>query len=386
MVRRRLVLGWLVAASLLSTNVAASIASERIRSIAPAEDGSSAAVVVSNGPLVHTSQLGGATLDAALDSLERVLAAANSSAAHVVKLNVYAKSVEQLRQAKSDLARRLQKQSKPAVCWVVSRLPGDANVAVDAVATTNSPATRPTSLLAGQAKLAPQGARIYVSGQAARNKDLATATRETLAGLQKTLEFVDRSQQDILQLKAFLRPMDDVRIVQQEIKSFFANAETPPTVFVEWQSGATVPIEIELVVWAGKEQPKRPVIEYLTPPGSKASPVFSRIARINWGSTIYVSSVAAKQSDAKQQVAATFRELEAALQSSGSDLRHMAKATYYVTNDDASRELGAQRTKRYDARRPPAASKAKVTAIGEQVQGFAMDMIAVPKPADAANR
>ena len=46
------------------------------------------------------------------------------------------------------------------------------------------------------------------------------------------------------------------------------------------------------------------------------------------------------------------------LEAAGSDLRHLVKATYYVTDEDASRALNELRPKFYDPARPPAASKA----------------------------
>ena len=59
----------------------------------------------------------------------------------------------------------------------------------------------------------------------------------------------------------------------------------------------------------------------------------------------------------------------------------MAKATYYVTDGEVSEQLGAKRSKVYDPKRPPAASKATVAAVGNKGERIAVDMIAVPKPA-----
>ena len=73
-----------------------------------------------------------------------------------------------------------------------------------------------------------------------------------------------------------------------------------------------------------------------------------------------------------------FSQLQVILKASGSDLRHLAKATYYVSDNDASVKLGELRPKFYDAQRPPAASKAQVFGVGMANRSLTLDMIAVP--------
>src|SRR5262249_284486 len=160
----------------------------------------------------------------------------------------------------------------------------------------------------------------------------------------------------VVQAKAFLTPMKEVETARKEMVAFFG--KSVPLAFVEWQM--ELPIEIELVVAAGPER-KGEVIEYLTPPGVKASPVYSRVARINSGPTIYLSGLSgAKRDTPAAEVESAFADLGTLLKHTKSDLRHLAKATYYVTTDAVSAKLNELRPKYYDARRPPAASKAKV--------------------------
>jgi hypothetical protein len=59
-------------------------------------------------------------------------------------------------------------------------------------------------------------------------------------------------------------------------------------------------------------------------------------------------------------------------------MRHLVKATYYVSDEDASKQLNALRSKYYDPRRPPAASKAMVPGIGVAQRSISIDMIAIP--------
>jgi enamine deaminase RidA (YjgF/YER057c/UK114 family) len=62
----------------------------------------------------------------------------------------------------------------------------------------------------------------------------------------------------------------------------------------------------------------------------------------------------------------------------GSDLRHLAKATYYVSDEQTSRALNELRPEYFEEGRAPAASKAMVSGTGMDGRAITMDMIAVP--------
>ena len=81
------------------------------------------------------------------------------------------------------------------------------------------------------------------------------------------------------------------------------------------------------------------------------------------------------------QPSAIFGAVQKLLANTGSDLKHLAKATYYVASDDASNRLNEIRPRLYDPARPPAASKAMVTGTGIKGRKITLDMIAVKKPA-----
>ena len=68
------------------------------------------------------------------------------------------------------------------------------------------------------------------------------------------------------------------------------------------------------------------------------------------------------------------------LRKTGSDMRHLVKATYYVTDEDASAALNKIRPEFYDPQRAPAASKASVVGTGVPGTSVTLDMIAVPAP------
>ena len=92
---------------------------------------------------------------------------------------------------------------------------------------------------------------------------------------------------------------------------------------------------------------------------------------------IYVAGLhsSGQQADVSQ-VKSVFDQLTSSLSSHRSDLRHLAKATYYVTTPGASGELNRLRPSLYDPKRPPAASKAMVSGVGYKGQTISIDMIA----------
>lgn len=225
------------------------------------------------------------------------------------------------------------------------------------------------------ATICPPGTRVYVSGQAEKGADLREATRKTLESLRATLKHLELADQHILQIKAFLNPMAKVEEAREEIVRFYGDL-VPPMVFVEWQS--TLPIEIELIAWDPK--PRDAAVEYLTPPGMKASPVYSRVARIGRGPSLYFTSLyGGSAENATAETEDIFKQMEGLLAKGDSDMRHLVKATYYVSTDEASQKLNELRPRWYDPTRPPAASKAMVPGVGREGRTISVDMIAVPK-------
>jgi enamine deaminase RidA (YjgF/YER057c/UK114 family) len=248
-------------------------------------------------------------------------------------------------------------------------------VALDAVAA--APGDQSSAVkLRPQSSTLPAGCRIYVSGQAEPGT-LREATRKTLESLTASLAHCGRTDRDVVQLKCFLTPMAAVAEVRDEIARYYGESGAPPVSFVEWRSSA--PIEIELVAWGGpaNADTKEP-LEFLTPPALKASPLYSRIARIHRGGTIYVSDQFGSADGADEQAAEAFANLGKVLEQTGSDWKHLAKATYFVTDDEVSKAHNAIRPKYYDPERPPAASKAMVSKTGRPGVRYSMDMIAVP--------
>ena len=360
------------------------------------QPGSSTAVVVQSERLIHTGQIFPlAVADKAkgsvADQLASVMNQAKTSLAEVnagavVKLNLYVTSESVAAEAMKGLPKYFP-ENQPAVSLVVTKLPSPTvDVAADFVSVV---ADKDQPVVARSSRMGelPSGSRIYVSGQAEQDMSLAVATRETLESLRKTLVFLGRSDADIVQLKAFIQPMQDWKIVQAEVDAFYAGQSEVPLILVEWKSGATVPIEIELIAAGGNPPADAPSMEYLTPPGMTTPTVYCRVCRINHPGTIYVSGLYSEHDRTKHpdtavngdlEVESVFAQLKDVLSKANSDFEHLAKATYYVSSDAASASLNKLRPGYYNPQRPPAASKAAVDSVGVPSLGLTMDMIAVP--------
>ncbi|MBM79519.1 MAG: translation initiation inhibitor [Planctomycetaceae bacterium] len=370
---------------LILFTVQASAAEPTLRHISVDDGKSTDAVRVTNADLAHTTQLlaaAGGTAEVQsqvlLKQLDRVIGSHKSQRSDLVKLNVYVRDAS----VSAAFLLKLKEWTDdklPAVCWVQSRLPHPSSlVGLDAVFVARDESDRVSELDPEPAEsvVLSRGDVVYVSGQAEAG-DLAEATRLTLKGLERTLKHVGLEKSSVAQVKCFLQPMKQVSVVNTEISRFFTDSPIPPVSHVEWISGSR-PIEIEVIAWA-PETKSDSSVSYITPPWMKSSAVFSRVARIHGNDRLYVSGVySAKPGDGKQQVSDIFTKLQSILKAGDSDLSHLAKATYYVSEDDASNQLNRLRPMYYDPKRPPAASKAKVFGVGMQDRGITLDMIAAP--------
>jgi enamine deaminase RidA (YjgF/YER057c/UK114 family) len=286
------------------------------------------------------------------------------------------------------VGRRFPAGRRPAVTFVAGKLPAPgALVVMDAVAPAAGRIDRVRRVggvkgvapVGGSAAaVLPAGRRVYVSGQAENGATPAEAARKTLATLRATLAWLGLEDAHVVQCRAFLTPMSALADVVKEFDAHFG-AGGPPLAVVEWVSA--LPIEIELVAAAPGRGAAGESVEFLTPPGMTASPIYSRVTRVAADRFIYTGGlVSAKPGGGAEQVAGTFERLRAIIKEAGSDLNHLAKATYFVADETASTELNRLRPRYYDPKRPPAASKASVAGVGVADRTLALDIIAVPAP------
>lgn len=362
--------------------------------------GSAAVIVPLKAGLIHTTQVfpvdeqgrvvaKDMQIETALDRLDRLVQAAGSRLANVVRLHVVLSREDWRGPLLAAFAKRLGGSEGPA--WTIvggaPPMPG-AMLAIDAVvALAEDPAPGSprvtTRVLPGLTKgsaafaVLNGGPRVYISGQAEQDADLGKATRETLRSLGDSLRTLGLGREHVAQIKAFVQPADSSGVVERELAAFYEGSTPPPLVLVGWKSPATTPIEIELVA-ASDARAGAEGVEYPPLPPLKPSPVFSRSARVNHGSLVYTSGLLGPEgAGGPDQIRAIFDDLRGLLAEAGSDFRNMAKATYYVSDPAADAALGAIRPKLYDPARPPAASKAIVPGVASPGRGVAIDMIAV---------
>lgn len=396
---------WLISAAMPLPALAAG--GERAGGViyfAGSEPSNSAAVAVYDESLLHTEQLTAAEedirqangdieaeTDAVLDALNRLLGDPNVNRrskekverknwlTDIAKLNVYVSSDGDAAGVRRAVARRFSGYQKPALSLVTTSLPvSGAHVALDAVAANADCALAVDS----RGAVLPRGPRAYISGDAKPGGSLAEATTATLLSLDSTLRFLGIGREHVVQLKAFLQPMDKAAEVREAVAAFFKPQPIPPLILVEWTS--TLPIEIELIAAVPPGAAPGPTLRFATPPGMKASPVFSRVAIAEATTQVYFSGLhGLAGASADDQVRGIFSQLQPLLKKTGGDMQNLVKATYYVTDPGATAALGKLRPEYYDPTRPPAASLAAVRGLAlPRGCSLSMDMIAVSERTD----
>lgn len=357
--------------------------------------GESGAISVRGMDLVQTGQICSADTSGTTpaqqardvcDRLDGVLKRAGSRFGRVVKLNVYVSDSAHTMEVRRVIAEKVDPTLPPAVAWVTTALPvRGALVAMDAIAAADAKAaTVEIRVDEGQAvSILPAAAtsRSFVSGQAEKAPTAAEGTRLTMASLVRTLDFLGLAKGDVTQVKVFIAPMGDAGKVVGEIAAVFSPAPPPPVSLVEWKS-TDYPVEIELVAATTKPvATPRPPLEFLTPPGMLTPTVYCRVARVQHPATVFLSGLYGDQADpnGEEELRQLFDRTRELAEGAGSDMRHLVKATYYVSAAGSSQQHNRLRPEYYDPLRPPAASKALVEGVGRPGRTITWDMIAIPK-------
>ena len=224
---------------------------------------------------------------------------------------------------------------------------------------------------ASHAAIQPAGPFVIVSGRAAPG-EFDPAVRETMAQLRGDLESVGLTFDDVVQIKSFLGDMRSARQLETVVAESFPGGRVPPQVVTEWRQNAA-PAEIELVATAPRTGATRMHVEHFEPIAGR----YSRVARANAGRPVFVSGLHGASADPAAQVGEMFGELQRVLQEAGSDIRHLVKATYYVSDNAADDRINAIRPTIYDPQHPPAASKLFVRGTARPGKASTFDMIAV---------
>lgn len=343
--------------------------------------GTAWSVRVPDGPLVFTGQIYGADFSAdarqqaeqALATLAKRLRERGSELDQVVRLNAYVAEVASADVVEAVVGERFK---ATPVAFTLVRTPlaqKGAVVAFEAVATTSA-----VSAMDSAAVVLPAGGKVFISGQAEKGTDLASAVRLTMVGLHRSVAHLGLKKSDIVQVKAFIRPASDHATATREVAASFDGGTVPPTVLIEWQSELFA--EIEIVVSAAALATKKGEnISYAWLPWLNPSPRYCNVAHIAAGTPlIFIGSLDGGAGDGRSQMKTVFERLGSVLFESGSSYRNLAKATYYLAPGPARLLLGDIRGVYFDPMRPPAASALQVPALGAAGRVIEIDMIAVP--------
>jgi enamine deaminase RidA (YjgF/YER057c/UK114 family) len=358
------------------------------------------AVIVDKMPLVYTRQIfaidgegklvgeGSAEkqIEQVLANLDAVLKDSGSGLNRLIRVNVYALSTAVVASFHEQLARHLDASVRPAVTSILTPLPcRGALVAVDAVAGAADAGKQVTlnrcKTVAGNGKCAdaavlPAGGIAYLSGNPEVFSVTTLPTTRSMTRLMKTLEQLKLAPQDVVQVKVFVNPVTSAEAVLPEIQAFFPGGLTPPVIFVEWL--AAMPVEIEMIARMPSSDKPTEGVEYFDPPEFRPDSTFSRVALMRAKRQIFISGLYASQpSRSNTQSDLLFGQLAEVLAKTGSDIRHMVKATYYTSDDDAARWIDMKRFEILDEKRPPAASKLMVHGVGLPGRTMTVDVIAV---------
>jgi enamine deaminase RidA (YjgF/YER057c/UK114 family) len=225
----------------------------------------------------------------------------------------------------------------------------------------------------------PAGGKVFVSGQSNPGPGLANTVKAVMPNLFKALEHVGVPRENIVQVKAFIKPFSDHAAAVAEVKASFGDSPVPPLVLLEWTT--TQPAEIELIAAApALTRPVANAAEYVSLPGMSTSPVFARVVTVAGGAPlIFTAGIDGGQGGtAREQWKRVFDQLGTILWDGGSSFRHMVKATYYLHDDKARDQMGGIRGVYYDPARPPSASALDVPQMPRPGRLVMLDMIAVP--------
>lgn len=370
--------------------------------------GTSAAVVVTESTLAHTGLLlpldkngllvgeGDAGKQAVflVGELKKILDYSGSRLGQVIQMNVCIKNRADLPRVRSELARLFKDKTFPAMTLIAGDLPHQkALVGIDVVAVSSRRPKEAVQVLTlsdvyhqrgeSHVSLQPWGEALYLSGWVHRGKgDLATAVDGTLAFQHKLLKRLGGKLDGVVRIRVFLKPDSERAAVAAGIAKLFKDHDrVPPVVYTPWANTRTPEIEFIAAGRKATKPARRAGVEYFNVPELKASPVFSRASRINSDQRIYISGLTGEAEDSpEKQVNHVFDQLNVILEKTGSDMNHLAKATYFMSRRDAIKSLGEVRRKHYDPQRPPAASGFLAGPSPFTGSLVNMDMIAIPVP------
>ncbi len=365
--------------------------SENLRYVRQDEKaGASQAIVVGDTALAFTDQLFPTDLEgrivgkddlakqfnAVVEKLAQVLAPAKSDLDQLIRMNIYVSNREGVGAVDKALASTFAGQRGPVVTIAVTNLEiRGALVAIDAVAASNI--TEPGITRHPHVSVLPRGGKVFISGQSGEGKTAREATGETMKILLTTLDWLKLKPSDAIQVKSWVHPQIDQKQLRNEILKVFPEHQKPTIVFVDWDR-AENDVEIEMVA-SSESTPQQERVLFLTPPGMRATGTFSQVVKVQRGTLIYFSALMGDPSkNVDEQVRGIFDTLAGLAKETGTDFRHLVKATFYFQHPDLFGPVSKIRRELYDPFRPAGSSAMEVPVLPIKGSALIMDMIAVP--------
>lgn len=364
--------------------------------------GISLATVVKDVPLAFTNQLfpfdenGNLVgpdltdqVDQVLKNAEAALRSADTNLGGIVKINVYLKEDTMTDKVLERLGNILPNGIFPAVTLISGGMarPG-VLVSMDLVAVAPKSAVyenERVSLHKSEGVFAPEnradvavlapGRKIFISGQAETGENLSDASHKTMRNLFATLAYIGAKAEDVVQVKAFINPVEDSKAIEEGIASFFYGRKAPPIVAVEWLHNPGR-AEIELIASAQAVESDTLAVRFYAPPWMTQATTFSRVVDVHHGGLFFTSGLYREGGvDGEGQARHIFETLTRVLPKAGSDYDHLVKATYYPSAEEGRKGLVNVRTEFYNPNKPPAASLIQVQSAGRQGTSLNVDFI-----------
>jgi len=366
--------------------------------------GTSLATVVGDVPLAFMDQIfpvdksgivvGGSDLKEQVTqvfkNLEKTLESGGTNLSKLLRINVYLQKEDHSKPAKELIRELLPEGAFPAITLIVGAQPREnVLLTLDAIALgpLTSESNRGVSLyleegLTGKSNrsglaVLPSGRKVFIAGQAEPGKDLLEASDKTMQNLLATLAYIGASASNVVQIKAFINPIENAAAVEEVIAAFFRGQKAPPIVMVEWLLEENK-AEIELIASAPENQNDKEAVSYYAPPWMIQATTYSRVVDIKKGGLLFTSGLYAEEGKEEEERARNlFLTLSRILQKAGSSYDHLVKASYYPSHEKGREGLMKVRTEFYNPERPPVASLIRIQGTGREGIYLNVDMVGV---------
>lgn len=295
----------------------------------------------------------------------------------ILQLN-FCVATEELATMAPVAAKRWFSYQSPPVSVIVGDT-GGAWVTVDAVAVYNhdTPAvyTERKEACPGDVRVSPRGPRVIITGHGEAGKTPEEAVAKTFASLKKTLDWLGCDAKSLLRIRCYATPGLSFRKELDEL----LGKEWVPIRTINVDKSSPVPLELEVIAQSPPAADNAPAVEFLTPPHLQASPVFSRVVRVNRGNWTFTSEIFNEATNPAEQVETVFKDLTKVLKASGSDFDQLVSASYCVGDEQARQSFNTMLPKLFNPKSLPSATRASLSSAPGAKRVFSLSAIAVAR-------